>query len=193
MNKIYLSRKESIILSAIEIIDELGIHELSIRELAGRQGVSEPALYRHFKSKQDIVLAVLDYYSHFDTMIADTIKKRDFSARDGIRFFVHSYSENLENYPALTAILFSYDILMYNPETGEKIKEIIALRTNTIRDLVEEGQKNGEISSNFSSEDLTDIILGTGRFIILKWRIDKYGYSLKERSMKALESLFRVC
>lgn len=188
-----MPRKDSIILTAIEIIDELGIHELSTRELANRQGVSEPALYRHFRSKQDIILAVIDHFSKFDSMIVETIKERKLNSREGIRFFMSSFYEYYENYPALTAIIFAYDILRYDPVIGERIKSILDARYSALNHVIKNGQQNGEISKTFISEDLSDTILGLGRSITLRWRMTNCGFPLKQRVMLALESLLAVC
>ncbi|MCX7749513.1 MAG: TetR/AcrR family transcriptional regulator [Clostridia bacterium] len=190
---IYLSRKDSIVLTAIEIIDELGINELSIRELAHRQGVSEPALYRHFKSKQEIILAVLDYFSYFDDMIAKTISEKKYSAKDGIRFWVKSYAEYYENYPAMTAVLFVYDALKYDAALEKRFKDILEKRECTLTYLVEEGQRRLEIHKLFYSEDLTHTILGLTKSIIFKWRMNDYSFSLKDRILRAMESLLSVC
>jgi AcrR family transcriptional regulator len=67
-----LHRKDRLILTTIDIIDELGIQSLSTREIAKREGVSEATLFRHFKSKNDLLAAVLEYYSKFDDDIYQT-------------------------------------------------------------------------------------------------------------------------
>jgi len=40
------------------MVGEVGIGALSLRKLAERVGVSPPALYHHFKNKQDLLLAL---------------------------------------------------------------------------------------------------------------------------------------
>ena len=86
--KPYLTRKHSIIVSALEIIDRLGINGLSLRELAKSQGIVEGALYKHFKNKEEILLAVLDYYSRHDSKIMNTIINSSMTPKEGIMFFL---------------------------------------------------------------------------------------------------------
>ncbi|MFZ5352852.1 MAG: TetR/AcrR family transcriptional regulator [Bacillota bacterium] len=193
MKKNYLSRRESIIISAIEIIDELGLQDLSIRELADRQGVTEPAIYRHFKNKQDIIIAILDYYSHFDDMIIKTVTDMKMGAKEGILFFNRAFAEYYENYPALTAIKFASHSLTYDYVLYEKIKQIDEARKDFLLKLIVEGQEKGEINDAFTKEELTDIIMGLRRQLILNWRMSNYGFSLKERLLKTLDSIMRVC
>ncbi|MDD4730008.1 MAG: NAD(+)--rifampin ADP-ribosyltransferase [Dysgonamonadaceae bacterium] len=56
-----LHRKERLIRTAIEIVDEIGIQGLTTKEIAKRQDVSEATLFRHFASKNELLKAVLDY------------------------------------------------------------------------------------------------------------------------------------
>lgn len=189
MKKSYLSRKDSIILSTIEIIDEMGIHEVSIRELANRQGVSEPALYRHYSSKQDIILTVLDYYAQYDGMLSKTIDKKKLNAKEGIIFLVRSYMEYYENYPALTAITAACDILRYDIVLARRMDKILDARKEVFLQVIEKGQQCGEIGTDFSGNDLADIIDGLSFSFILQWRRSKYQFSLKEKVMSVLEIL----
>ncbi|WHH61376.1 hypothetical protein [Petroclostridium sp. X23] len=43
----YIKRRESIILSAIEIIDDLGFQGMSIKEICRREDVTEETLFQH--------------------------------------------------------------------------------------------------------------------------------------------------
>ena len=54
-----LNRKDSIVITAIEIMSELGIHGLTTKEIARRQGISEGTIFRYFRSKNEIILSML--------------------------------------------------------------------------------------------------------------------------------------
>jgi len=55
-----VTRKEQIKEAVLEIISTEGIGKLSIRNLASKIGVTEGALFRHFSSKKEIMLSILD-------------------------------------------------------------------------------------------------------------------------------------
>ena len=50
-----MSTKERIIDSALTLFSENGIESTSVEQIASSVGVKAPALYKHFKSKQEIV------------------------------------------------------------------------------------------------------------------------------------------
>jgi len=187
-----LHRRESIIISTIEVLNEVGLQNLSIKLIAKREGVSEGTLFRHFKSKTEIMIAVIDHFSQFDNAIIETSMKRELSPIENIRHFVCSYAEYYENYPAITALIQAYDSLMRDPELSDKIKLIINKRSNFIIETVKEGQKNGIIKSDISSELLEDLITGGSREICLKWRKAEFNFSIKDRTLEMLEMLLNA-
>jgi len=54
------ARQGQIIEAALELIDAEGVSALSIVGIAERVGIVPSALYRHFKSKEDVLDAVLE-------------------------------------------------------------------------------------------------------------------------------------
>jgi AcrR family transcriptional regulator len=184
-----LHRKESLILTTIDVMSEIGILGLSTREIARRQGVSEATLFRHYKSKNELLLAVLDFYSQYDSDIAKTTELKSLSPREAIEFCVNSYVEYYENYPAITSINQAYDVLAYDAVLSVKIKEILNYRTNMLKKLIENAKEAGVIKKEIKSENFADIVLGLIRFNCLKWRLNKFNYSLKNSTMENLKVL----
>lgn len=190
----FLHRKESVILTAIEIIDELGIQGLSTREIAKRQGISEGTLFRHFKSKNEIVMAVLDYFSKYDADIFDSVKLKGLKSKEAIIFLIDSHVSYYENYPAITAVTQLYGVLSAEPDFADKIKSIFFGRKNFLRKIIEGGQRTGEIKSNIESDILAHIIDGTFRSICLTWRLNGRTFSLRDKMLSALTLLLEaVC
>lgn len=192
MHRPYLSRKESIVTCAIDIIDELGLEALSTREIARRQQISEAAIYRHFNSKRDIVLGVFDLYSQFDMDIFRTVEDSKLSCKEGIMLYVKAYAEYYENYPAITSIFFIHDVLSYEEKIAETIRQINNGRFEFLKKLVEEGQKNGEIIPDISSSTISHNILGTLKSIIFYWRINGRSVPLKQALVSSFEEFIKL-
>jgi AcrR family transcriptional regulator len=47
--------REQVLLAAREMLEKKGIHAFSMKELATRLGVTEPAIYRHFEGREALV------------------------------------------------------------------------------------------------------------------------------------------
>lgn len=53
-------RRTDVVARAIEVLDQYGLGDLSMRRLAGELGVQPSALYHHFANKQSLLAAVAD-------------------------------------------------------------------------------------------------------------------------------------
>ena len=187
-----IHRKDSVILTTIEIIDELGIQGLSTREIAKRQGISEGTLFRHFKSKNDIILDVLDFFSKYDVDIFQTVEMKQLGAQEALTFIVDSYVTYYENYPAITAMTQIFDVLFRQPDFAEKIDMILSRRLNFFQQVIKSGQQSGEISPDADVESLANIIDGTCTAICLRWRMNGCNFPLRKKTLAALQMILKA-
>jgi AcrR family transcriptional regulator len=167
----YIKRKEKIIISAIELLNEGGIQGLTTKELAKRQGITEPAIYRQFESKQEIIITILERFAHFDETICNTILEMGMPPSQGIVYYTESFASYYENYPELTTVLFSLDVFYYQKETNDKMMDIMKRRHQFISNLFERGIKDGEFKNQISSEEFSEILLGIVWATIFNWKI----------------------
>lgn len=184
-----LHRREGIVISTIEALNEVGLHNLSTKIIAKKEGVSEGTLFRHFKNKTEIMLAVLERFGQYDDAIIEASINKKLNPIETIRYLVAEYSEYYENYPAITSIVQLYDSLMYDHELSHKLRIILMKRFNFILQTIKEAQKQGLIKPDIDSEKLTDLILAAIRDTCLKWRMDEHKFSLKDRIISIVDML----
>jgi len=55
------SKREQLIQAALELFNKDGFHAVGINAISERAGVTKKTLYHHFKSKEELILAVLRY------------------------------------------------------------------------------------------------------------------------------------
>lgn len=184
-----LHTKESLILSTIVVISEQGLQGLTTREVAKRQGISESTIFKHYKTKNELILAVLEYFAQYDQAIIESLGLKEFKPIEAITYFVEAYVTYYENYPEITAITLSYEGLMHEVGLSEVVKRIFTKRFNTIQSLIEDAKCQNEIPKNVDTDSLADLIIGLERVVILRWRLNYYNFSLKDQTLTALKML----
>ena len=98
--------------AALEIINELGPQQLTIREAARRAGVSHTAPYRHFADKNQMIVAVLE--QGFDLLKQTMQAKKAAAEKDPIYQFAASgmaYIDFALQHPAYYRVMYSGDLL----------------------------------------------------------------------------------
>jgi AcrR family transcriptional regulator len=182
----YLTRKEKITITSIQILDEKGIKGLTTREIASRQNITEPAIYRHFSSKKKIILSIIENFKIFDELISGTIIENKMAPLDALRYYIESFSKYYENYPEITTIMFSLDVYGYDEDLRNEMFDTFSKRDKLIKDIIEEGQKKNlfteKISSKYISEMIIDILWGT----IKRWKLNGCKTDLTPQVMEKL-------
>lgn len=183
MFKKYLSRKEQIIISAIEIMDERGTNGLTMKEIAQRQEVTEPAIYRYFNSKQEVILTILERTAVFDEGLFNTILQNQRNALKAVHFFIESYTSYYESYPELITILFSFDAYRYEKESLEMMQAIIEQREAFLAQVIGEGMAEGSIHDAMNASQYAKLLMGQIWSVLYHWKIHDCQGSVKQEMM----------
>jgi AcrR family transcriptional regulator len=101
-------RRAAIVQSAIHLFAEKGFRGTTTRELASALGVTEPVLYQHFRTKQDLYTAIIEAKS--GEMSGRGAELRQLAkGKDDCAFFTmlgDLVLERYENDPELTRLIF---------------------------------------------------------------------------------------
>lgn len=188
----FIKRKDSIVLTAIEILNELGIQGLSTREIAKRQEISEGTLFKHFVNKNEIILSSFENLALYDQDIEESIKNKNLESKEAVLYYFRRYLEYYESYPAITSLLFSYESFKSEPLLEQKLNEIILHRKAYLLTIIDEGKMANQIKQNIDSSIIVNTIIGTIAEIILTWRINNFKQGLKEEALATLMFLLEV-
>ncbi len=103
-------RQEQIINESIKLIAEKGIQGFTIKNLSKAIGISEPAIYRHFKSKTHILLTILDDFTKMADMLSKLVDNDKFSAFQKTSFIFNKMVDMFAETPSLVSVIFSEEI-----------------------------------------------------------------------------------
>ena len=108
-------RQKDILKAAIAIIANQGYEKLTIKNLATKIGVTEAALYRHFKSKREIVTMILSYFEELSNRVLNEICESNNAPLDNIRKFVEDRYILFSKNPDLAKVMFSEELFKNDP------------------------------------------------------------------------------
>jgi len=190
--KPFTDRQNEIIDVSIKIISEKGIQQLTIKNISKSMGISEPAIYRHFDGKMDILLAILSHFKknrHINS--AKIISAKTSSIKQIESIFINHFKQFAAN-PASAAIIFSEEIFQNDKRLAEQVNLMMQLNQNMIINIIKKGQKNNEIRHDIPDKQLSIIIMGALRLIVSKWRLSKYSFDLEQEGAELWKSLKRL-
>jgi TetR/AcrR family transcriptional regulator, tetracycline repressor protein len=114
--------RQLILHHAFAVLNELGLEGLTLRRLAGRLNVQAPAIYWHFKNKQELLdhmatavlresmrksaaLACLATWQEWATATHESLRETLLRYRDGAKMFSGTYLTDAELYAPMEANL----------------------------------------------------------------------------------------
>lgn len=179
-------RQKEIVDHSITLIARRGIQDLTIRNIAEAIGISEPAIYRHFKSKTDVVLAVIDA---LENSVFGTSEAPVDPAFRSVETYLKRLFERLEAAPDLAVVVFSDEVFMNDEKLVSRVRALMERSLEEITRLIQTGQRAGNIRKDVPASNLAVIIVGTVRLIVRQWHLSGFGFDLTERGEKTLRSL----
>ncbi len=182
-------RQIEIIDKSIEIIGTKGIQGLTIKNLSKEIGISEPAIYRHFESKTDILLAILKNFEEMSLFMDETLKKIDDTAIGKIQFMFAKIIEIFSKEPAHISVVFSEELFKNEEILKEKIIEIMNMKEKAIEDIIAEGQKKEEIRNDIDNKTLALIVIGSLRFRMKQWDLRNQHTNLQGEGQNLINGL----
>ena len=179
-------RQKEIVEHSISLIAHRGIQDLTIRNIADAIGISEPAIYRHFKSKTDVVLAVID---SLESSVFGASEAPGDPATRTLEEYVKRLLQRLEAAPDLAVVVFSDEVFMNNDKLIKRIRALMERSLSEITKLIRAGQRAGNIRTDVPPGDLALIFAGAVRLIVRQWHLSGFDFNLAERGKKMLRSL----
>ena len=187
--KVLTKRQEQIIKETIKIIDKEGIQKLTIKNLSSSLQLSEAAIYRHFRSKIDILCAVLGtFYSRLESSF-NIIEDLDITGVEKIKMMFSNHVETFVSDPAIVSILFAEEIFKSEKRLLDKINSIIELNKDFVTDIIKEAQIIGEIRSDIDYDDMSIMVMGSFRFMIKSWGMSGRNFDLRQRQKRLFISI----
>lgn len=180
-------RQKIIIDEAIKIIHEAGYESLSIRELASKVQISEPAIYRHFLNKEDIILGILSRIGEFDHKLEDNLAGGK-TAAEKLKRFIQFHFDFLQKNKEMTSVLFSEDIFNQSDLLKQKLMRIIKYRKSLLTSIIDQGKDEKDIK-NIETANIVTMILGFIRLTVLEWRLGGFGFNLSIKGDKIISAI----
>ncbi len=165
-----------------------GLQTLTIRELATANGLSEAALYRHFRSKREILMAVA---SDIETKLMRAIKEASRGRNDPmdrLRGIMGAHLSFTERRMGGLFVLVSEAINQRDPILRRQLRRIVARYLGQITAELKQARAMGAIRRDLDLTDASQIFFGLIQTTAMNYVLSGY----REPPAKAFGSLWGI-
>ncbi len=175
-------RKEEIVQTALKLIADSGIEELTMKRIATKIGITEPALYRHFASKTEILAALVEEMVTIRYEMFQKAFQEGRTPAERISAFLTGHATLFQEQPAMTVVLFSEEIFRTDRRFSIRIHAMMMDALERVEKEIEQGMKSGEFRKNLDARNTALLLLGGFRLLVSTWYLGGKGFSLVDRT-----------
>jgi TetR/AcrR family transcriptional regulator len=166
--------EQAILDAAVRLFSRHGFDGVSMRTIAHEAGVSKSNIYHHFRSKEDLYLAIMQSSAARLTELVDTLAEGSGAFEQRLRAFARAHMEHLFG-QAMTVRLLLREVF-----TGEEkwqrllIDRVVGDIVRRLRAIFERGQAEGVLRADLDPGLCAMQILGSDFFYFQSYGMLKF-------------------
>jgi AcrR family transcriptional regulator len=165
-------RKDQILNGAEQVFSKKGFDQTRMDDIAEEIGLSKGTLYLYFKSKDDLIIAILDRIFQGVFKQLDARKNVQMSATEAISQFTEEAIRDYKTMLRILPIAYEFLALTFRNKTVQKaLKEYFRVYMDVLVPIIQRGIDSGE----FRQVDAQEVAIAAGAIYegtILLWVYD---------------------
>ena len=180
-------RRAEIIDSALRILDEEGVHALTLKRIAHMMDVSDAALFRHYRNKADIVNSMVDF----------VLRRHPFVDEGGdawecLENIMRGQLDSFQSCPHHTSVLFQEELFRLYPDVTRSFLREKDAKREALKEILYRGIDEGRFPDDLDVNAFSLLFMGALRIQVLNWRMSGGGGLLADTD-EVLAMLKRIC
>jgi TetR/AcrR family transcriptional regulator, fatty acid metabolism regulator protein len=192
MSMTITERQHQIIAASGKILAERGISGLTIKTLAAEMGFVESALYRHFKSKEDIIILMLQFLAQNIRERLEAIIHTDADPRSKIKAIFASQLHFLNTNRHFVIAMMSEGLIDESPGIKNEAIQIFLYKGPIIYSLLSEGIDQKQFAPIISTDAMLHFLISGFRTLVFKWKMMDFHFDLEQEGAKMVDDFLTL-
>ena len=182
-------RRKQIIETLRKIIIKYGSEHVTVRKLAKEIGVSGGAIYRHFKSKREVLVFLVDYIE--ENLIGDIEKAYPIkNSLEVLEKISRDLLSSIEQRKGVSFLVIAEIISLGDKRLNRRISEVLNGFLNHIKQIILEGIKAGEIRKDIDVDMAAMTFFGMLQGLVTIWSLSGFPSTLEIKN-ESMWNLFQ--
>lgn len=170
--------RERVLEAAKRLIEAQGFKNASLNDILSNAGVSSSNFYYHFKSKEDLGLAVVKQFTEKLEVhvIQEILQDKKRGPLERLRAYLDMHRKKLEANHCSAGCPFgklTSELSEENPCFRELIETVFGRLRDSLRETIREGIERGELRRGIDPANASTLVLGTVQGLMLVAKGDK--------------------
>ncbi len=174
----FTPRQKEIVYAALKIISRSGVQSLTVKSLAKEIGVTDGALYKHFRSKEEILSAIVKLSDKKFIKIDENIFSSSLSGIEKLHELFSEKFKRVARHPEQIAMMNSKNIFKDIADFNQHMNRMLDSYSMTLTEIIREGQRNGEIRKDIAPHHIFLMVIGTLQYYVNRWERSGYSFDI---------------
>ncbi|MEA1888370.1 MAG: TetR/AcrR family transcriptional regulator [Pseudomonadota bacterium] len=180
MGKPAEQRRQEIVEAALELAAEQGVKRVTTQAIADRVGIAQPTVFRHFKTRDAIFAAAIDF------LVSNMFKGLEvFFIGDGpadkrLQQLITKQLGFISQQKGLPRLLFSDRLHLESPALKATVQKVMTTYMRQVANLIKEGQVSGCFRQDLDPDEASRYVAALIQGLIMRWSIFDFGFTLEE-------------
>jgi AcrR family transcriptional regulator len=175
-------RREQIVEAALGLVAEYGLRRLSIAAVARRVGLVPSGIYRHYKNKDEIVSAVLDFLGRRVMGNVEAARAAHSAGLDRLRATLMGHIRFIREGRAIPRIIFSDDVHSGHPDRKQQVLRILTAYRGQLAEMIRQGQQEGAVRGDVDPDDAAMMFFGVIVPAGILWHLTEGGFDVTKHA-----------
>jgi AcrR family transcriptional regulator len=184
-------RQLDIIHASGKLLSTNGSSGLTVKNLAKSMKFSEAALYRHYKSKEAIIVSMLDFVAselenHFNSIDKDKTPRERFLDYNKCQF------DYFKANPHFVKVAFSDGLFDSTDKINLALNGVTTVLQKHLIPIIMDGKLDQTFPMEIHSEKIVHILLATIKLHMSKWSSTNYSTDLERTGMDLAQTMLKI-
>jgi AcrR family transcriptional regulator len=175
-------RKQQIIDAARMLIFKSGSEHLTVKNIASEVGITDGAIYKHFKSKKMILSFLLDYIRN--ALLADISLGKLGAGPATIEMIeksIETQFSDLDQRKGISFQVIAEIISLGDKDLNKQAEQTILLYISALKALLAKGVQDGAVRPDIDTEAAATLLFGLIQGAVSLWTLSNGDFKLKQK------------
>ncbi len=182
MGKPHAERKIEIIESALSLAAEQGVKRVSTQAIADRVGIAQSTIFRHFKTRDDIFAAAIEWLAGKLFATLERCFSSDAPAPERLDALIRRQLRFVSEHRGLPRLIVSDRLHLESPVLKKAVQTIVERYTAQLATLVQSGIDSGHFKPTLDADKTARYIAAVLHGMVLRWSLFDFSFRLEDEA-----------
>jgi len=181
-----IPRKEQIVNAARKLVIKVGSENVTVRRIAEEVGFTEAAIYRHFKSKKDILYLLVE---NIETSLISDLVSGGNEGGDVLETILLRHLSSIEKRRGVSFQVIAEIISLGDNRLNKRIYDTIEKYIAKLKTILEEEVRKGRLRIDIDVDATAFLIFSVVQGLSNIWTLSNYSFDPKDKFKAVLITL----